>query len=431
MSTNYNIIRQTDRSWINAFRKIATHFQGQCSVYLSFPSPAEQLTLNIDQLKNDPDLKSVLAKDAFILLSGQLRAPSGHVILNVSRYGDQVFDSVTIEDNWRNDVGNNASAIREVVGSVRDEFTPSSPQVTNLPGEKVTVAAAHHEILSKLQGLNQELTLKIHDEFEALTKAKRQQIEDIESLKAVEKANAEAYRKTLDEEYLAKKKTLDDRIAEVDLKAAKINRRQLRIDLLKELEARRGTFELTAGTGKKRAPIRQACFGAFLVFVGILASSILITGLYAFKGVTLSEWQWGLLYLGKFLGVAGIVGLIWFYIKWEDRWFREHADAEFRYRNMELDVNWSNWIAEFASEWTSEKEGRNDLPKELLEVLSRGLFQQHLDTGRGKADDPVSTLLNASTEGHIEMPNGFKLRLNKSGLQNLAKARSEATESTT
>ena len=44
-----------------------------------------------------------------------------------------------------------------------------------------------------------------------------------------------------------------------------------------------------------------------------------------------------------------------FYIRWNDQWLRQHADEEFRMRQLELDIDRASWITELALELGQEK----------------------------------------------------------------------------
>lgn len=62
-----------------------------------------------------------------------------------------------------------------------------------------------------------------------------------------------------------------------------------------------------------------------------------------------------------------------YYIRWNDRWTRERAEAQAAMRRYRADAIRANWLAELVSE-AVEQEHASPLPTELISALTRNLF---------------------------------------------------------
>jgi hypothetical protein len=71
-------------------------------------------------------------------------------------------------------------------------------------------------------------------------------------------------------------------------------------------------------------------------------------------------------------GTGIFVSTAIYYIRWNDRWFRDHASAEFANRKFGADILGASWLAELFFEWDEKKDF--NFPPELLQSFARGLF---------------------------------------------------------
>jgi hypothetical protein len=128
------------------------------------------------------------------------------------------------------------------------------------------------------------------------------------------------------------------------------------------------------------------------------------------------------------IGILSLAGAIGFYIKWADNWARQHADEEFKLRQLELDVDRASWLVEMALEWKEER--GTEIPKELVDRLSRGLFVKGSSKGeiQHPAQDLASSLLGASAALKIDVPGLGQLQLDRKGLNRFQKAIDEEAE---
>jgi hypothetical protein len=136
----------------------------------------------------------------------------------------------------------------------------------------------------------------------------------------------------------------------------------------KKLDKQLTTMEsmsLSDSTGKKRWWVHGAVW-LTLVAAGTLA------GMMAAKLYKSDQLDWHVL-LPMSAGVIAFVGTMVYYLKWNDRWFREHADGELAAKRYKADILRASWIAELVAEWA--KEGKGDLPAGLMDAYTKNLFR--------------------------------------------------------
>lgn len=114
-------------------------------------------------------------------------------------------------------------------------------------------------------------------------------------------------------------------------------------------------------------------------FASILALFVVAGGLAFFTGWHLFsadafEWRFAVPF-------ASSTFVVWatltYFIQWNDRWAREHADAEFLSRRYRVDALRAQWLAEWVSE--AAEGGKNlALPPELIAAFSRNMFETHV-----------------------------------------------------
>lgn len=187
----------------------------------------------------------------------------------------------------------------------------------------------------------------------------------------------ERQRKSLVEELQRKESELKERIEAFETRESKFVRRDL-LAKLTELLDQFSTFTLSKDTTRKRRPVTVAALAMATLFGGlaVVAGYDYLTTLDLHYLPPLS------------VGVLGSSATMLFYLKWSDRWFREHADEELQSKRYKADMLRASWIAELAAEWA--KEGKQ-APPELLDVFARNLFANAPDLG--VTEHPVDALL--------------------------------------
>jgi hypothetical protein len=76
----------------------------------------------------------------------------------------------------------------------------------------------------------------------------------------------------------------------------------------------------------------------------------------------------------SFLSLA-VIGIVAWYLRWLNRWFEQHAAAEFNLKQFELDVDRASWVVETSMEWRASEHGV--IPSHLLDSITRNLFSRH------------------------------------------------------
>lgn len=103
------------------------------------------------------------------------------------------------------------------------------------------------------------------------------------------------------------------------------------------------------------------------------------------------------------LASLATLGMLLYYIRWENSWAQRHADAEFNLQQFHVDVNRANWIIESCLEW--KKSTASDIPPDLLASLSRGLFSyQDRESTQvlHPADELASALFGAASKVRLK-----------------------------
>jgi hypothetical protein len=263
--------------------------------------------------------------------------------------------------------------------------------------------------LLRLESLSQEL-------IEDNEKYRRQLDGQLQADRTRLASELKAQGEQLESAYHAKDAALVEREQAIALEKVALDLRtaqQVRRDNVKGLKstiaARAKAFQLTQETQRKRWPIHA-------IFIALLLAS---AGM-AFHGLFWpppADATGAALWLHVLRIPTGVIGFAFaavFYIRWNDQWFRQHADEEFRMRQLELDIDRASWITELAIELRDEK---GELTAALLDRLSRGLF-----TGRSSeavkhpSQDVLAALLGESKRLRLKSP-GFEADVSHRGVR--------------
>lgn len=167
----------------------------------------------------------------------------------------------------------------------------------------------------------------------------------------------------------ALKRRLDAHAREVEefkTREAKHRRRAL-LDRIEDVL--KSNFSVSKDTAKKRIVVHVLAILLLAVAVGLGA-------LYLYQALSIPNGQpplWR--YLGPLAAAtATFVTTMVYYLKWNDRFFREHADAEFAANRYKADILRASWVAELVSEWLAEKD--KTPPPELLGAFTKNLFPE-------------------------------------------------------
>jgi hypothetical protein len=200
--------------------------------------------------------------------------------------------------------------------------------------------------------------------------------------------------KELDETYNLKNQALTEREEAFRKEKSGFDAREntvVRRDLLKQIERILGEqkrIEITPRTIRKRIPIHVICIFAML-------AALCLSGVFGYKIYADSVVDWH--HIAPFsTGILLFVSTAIFYIRWNDLWFKEHANAEFENRKFYVDTVRASWIAELLFEWKEKKEV--PFPDQLINSYTTGLFESNdlVKTAKHPFDDIKSIAGNIS-----------------------------------
>lgn len=225
--------------------------------------------------------------------------------------------------------------------------------------------------------LNADMQAKQQERSDQLEREYRERMAEVDRHRS---ENDELHKKRV-EEFAAE-------VAKFDSRESKLVRRTLLDKITQETDVA-GKAGVSENTHSKRWWIHV------FVWIALLSSGTLAV-VFANKILSAQTVDWHFI-APLSAGVLSFVATMVYYLKWNDRWFREHADSEFAAQRLKMDILRASWIAELVHEWA--KEGKGDLPPELITAYSRNLF-----TG-GKGSrlsehpmDHMTSLLKRATE---------------------------------
>lgn len=310
--------------------------------------------------ERDPKEQIVYATTDGLRATVEIKNASGARIAEIAAALEAQFDFIGIAD-------------------VVKQIDLSSPEATALALREASVTDLHAQ-LSKLGSLLSTVTerdVELRQRRVAELDAEYQaRVSAFEAERAKTLEEDEQKRQAMQAQLNQQESELRQRISEFDARESKFVRRDL-LAKLTELLDQFGTFSLSEDTTKKRRPVTIAVFVMAAAFIALALGA----GWNYFATLDLH-------YLpASTAGLLGFSATMLFYLKWSDRWFREHADEELQSKRYKADMLRASWAAELAAEWA--KEGK-DVPPELLEVFARNLF---VNAPLGETEHPADALL--------------------------------------
>ncbi|MFN7374017.1 MAG: hypothetical protein ACK54T_08210 [bacterium] len=317
--------------------------------------------------------------------------------------------SITVKYQWTDgiwgqfsfeDHNNNGSIRAPFLDQLREalneqfKFVPTPALLSGLVGKADSAAMQIREqavndlsgSLAKLQKLLGQITIDAANNRQELERELRKAFAD--RTDELERVFRERQANLADDE-LRYKREHQQRIDEVaereklfDMRESRGVRRNLekKID---ELLMKNETMALSKGTGDKRWGVHAAVWGllSFSGFIALYSASRILNS----SSDVSTGWH---IIAPMSGGIITFVLTMIYYVKWNDRWFREHADAELAAKRYKVDMVRSAWVAELVQEY--QKEGKGDLPEELLTAVTANLFR---DIGPSRpSDHPVDNL---------------------------------------
>jgi hypothetical protein len=412
MNKEYISFGKNDRQIVNCFKNIITELGNENDIQIAVcVGLRDQVRTTISINTQVDHLNSYY--DEFAMSFEYQKIP---ISITIRREGTliKVYINMSLQQNQLN------YNVINVLKVVQEKFLPFQREESYdklLGDELAEFYRKREESLLKLEGLSQRL---IEDNQAYRNKIDEEYNNESMKLKEDYNVNENKLRDELDKEKKLlkdKEEELNKKLKEFDDRSSKHVRRQIRQDLKKEIDSRNSKFSLTKDTIKKRGVIH----GIFIFFILCLCSLIVYTiyEINSFKN------EYTLYYNIKLVFSAlGFAATTIYYIRWNDNWFKRHADEEFNIKRFQLDIDRASWVVEMAMEWKDEK--GSEIPKELIDRLTVNLFQSNTSVKTTHpAEDVLSRVLNSSAELNVAIPSLGSITLNKKGMKELNKALKE------
>lgn len=284
--------------------------------------------------------------------------------------------------------------------------------------------------MQNLEGIYRSTVLKLETSFaqqiEKITKWTVEQTASLEQAKLRLADETGAERESLRKEHESKLDALKREVDSLEARRKELDdrdymhaRRAIRNDLRELIKTREQQFSLTSDTRRLRIPVHVA-----MVF--LLAGLLLVNGVYLAQIASLdipsSSTQVLLWAFGK-QSVAAIafIATLLFYVRWMNRWFEQHAAAEFLLKQFALDIDRASWVVETAMEWRRDQ--KSEMPGTLIEGITRNLFVEAGGAAADKhtaADDLASALVGNASQVRLKLGEN-EVSLDRKALTALAK----------
>ena len=397
-TTEYHSAITSDAGIVSAFERIAGKLEqglDQCSLGVSvignynFNPDAFPLS----EIKEQPWMRDIEQTDGATWESASVNLPDIGMHLSVSRRFEEGYDHIHISFNPD---PKDPAIIRHAVLAVQEQLVPryhAAALERALGPEMAEFYRLREEGLSRLEALTRSLAKENHDYRKQLdveaAEHNRVLTESFENKKAELESQYEARTNELSERQVE----LDRLRQELDDRSARHARREQSRELQKKISERSVEFDLTLKTRRKRMPIHA-------IFLSLLGYSLFstVTGFFA---TGLEPWVAQVRFV---LGTVGFALTAVFYIRWNDHWFRRHADQEFKLQQLALDVDRAGYAVEMLMEWQEDKGG--EMPAVVVDRLTAGMFTEQTSTERAQhpSEDVASKLLKLASNVRLELP---------------------------
>lgn len=417
--TTFRIFKVPDKELIASLLSISQELGSpdNAKIYFNLGKDHTQIQLEVSEVKNNETIQAIIAADSAIIWQIQINFPNikgGNIIVQRQEGSDQAIVRYANDSNPSLVAPLLASAHKSLKAYERTESTDK------LLGDELAEFYRRRE-----QGLLrlEELTDKIIRQNEEY----RQKLdEETSHLRTQTTTELDAEKKRLHKEYEDKnaalqerEKNLEERVKDLDDRDSRHARRQIRKDLKDELAQRGKEFTLTDKTRQKRKPLHAL----FILLIIVACTFLSINAYYVIIDTSrLADWY---VTIRLSLSVAAVAAAIIYYIRWNDQWFRQHADEEFKLKRLELDVDRASWVVEMAHEWKDEK--GTELPESLIERLANNLFEadSKSETVKHPNEDLASALIEASSGLTLNIPGLGEAIIKRRGIKKFKKATGE------
>lgn len=333
--------------------------------------------------------------------------------------------------------------------STHFELSANTEHIQKVLGDELAeFYLKREESLLNIEKLSEKLAVQRVELQEKLEEEYRQKDDTLKS--KYEELKAELETSITDEKVnLQEEKTkLEQLKSEIDDLDNTASRRKLREDLKTELQKRSEKFTLSDETVKKRKPINTLFIILTTFFVlltvynlftfpkpqvseisistgtvnpvtnrtstdsssvdSVKTTEISTSSLSAGAGIsgTANSYVYLAFAIRLMLSSLGLVFSIIYYIRWNDKWAKAHADEEFRLKRLALDIDRASWVVETALEWDNATAGDQQIPEHLLDRISHNLFVDDRDSecATHPTEDILTKIFGASSTVNVKTP---------------------------
>lgn len=412
--TKYQTFKLPDRKVVEAILAVAQDvgIRDSSKITISIGG-ATNLDLTPNQIQDDTQFKALASADAALASRFHLHGyQQGNLVITREAACDQLAVS------WQQPHVTTDFAIK-FLASVAKHFpiygrTEATDKV--LGEELAEFYRRREQGLVRLETFSQDL-------IERNSKYREDLGSEFDDHKRCLEAEIDAQRQTLEAAHASKlskleerEQALEARTKDLDDRESRHVRREIRKDLKKALADRSQKFELSNSTVQKRRVIH----GLFVILLAVTLAM-----LWQFLPKTTEDYAaadfWVRIGKSAFAAVGFAMTAV-FYIRWNDWWFRQHADEEFRLKRLELDIDRASWVVEMALEWKREKDA-GPIPAAIMEGVTRNLFENPAASRpTHPAEDALASLLGASAGAVVKMPGGSELRFDRRSKKALEQA---------
>lgn len=360
---------------------------------------------------DDKNVGSLLSNDGEFISKFYLQF-SNSTQIEVSRDLEKPTDNVLITPtdssdlHWLLELQSLAQKRLNAVTLSKFTFPLNSEQQQEFFEIRVALINKLDNLVERLVTETHQYRIKLDGEFSTKTLA-------LESTLTEKQNRMEEELRKKAEELENEKKKFATQVEAYDDRDSKHVRRELFNKVNEEIKRRSEAFRLTTDTINLRSPIKTFSLALTIIF-GIAAA------FYSWAEYMTPDTTFSLirqLKIAAFTLAFGATAI--FYIRWENKWFQQHADEEFRIKKMELDMYRSSWLVETALEWRAETQ--SDLPQYMIEKLAQDIFiwKDSKEDKLHPADQLASAILGASSTVNLRTAGGTEIALDRRALDKL------------
>lgn len=410
--TNIPIPRATDETIIGFFEQLRTQLGFQVA-------QVRILGSNQNQPLNGSTVEELGKSTGFVVTYCDAHLPQFvNVQFNRADQALGAFDRLTVNPSQNPLSSKQAIQLEQVIERYFRQTAPSAAAIYGDTSPFREIIASHEQVVFQLEKSLSKVTQNIGKTLDELgTKYSAQRLaleQEFHSLREKETAEFDLLKAKLNADYEEKYASIAEREKHLNDRDNTHVRRDIREQMKRKLQEHAKEFTLTKSTKQLRLPIHA-----------VAVASLLALACYTFalsSKIDLSSPGALLLMIKPALLTIAALGILTWYIRWMNRWFEQHADAEFYLKQFDLDIDRASLVVETAMEWKASQQA--DIPSSLLESLTRNLFvrtERQDSNEMHPADYLASAILGNASRARLKFGNA-ELDYSKGALRKAANA---------